>query len=823
MFLKKIVSFAAVVAMLSASTSAYVSNFYSSAPILSVYAADGCTVPQYNIKSKGIPDLDCFHFTDSMGAGWNLGNTFDAVDDKAVKGDANMYLESAWVGTKTTKALIDCVSAAGFKTLRLPVSWHNHVDDNFNINQEWLNRVQEVIDYARADNMYVILNIHHDNEKEFMFPDYAHLDNSKKYVSAIWKQLAEKFSSYDEHLIFEALNEPRVKGSNYEWWYNSSASECKEAQDCINQYNQAAVDAIRAAGGKNSSRYIMVPGYCAKTQAAITNDFKLPNDSAKNRIIVSVHEYIPYNFAMAGANDNGSTTSFDANGSDGQEISNLMDTLYVKFISNNIPVVIGEFGTRNKNGNTQARVDYTAYYYASARARGITCCWWDNNTFDTYAGEAFGLIDRSNNSFTYNSIADAASKYGAGKGEYGNADKGDSTAGDGTLLPDGTILFNSAIGKKVVLTVTKDDVTAGGGGCLEFMAAVDGVNYWVAYAWNYDASGQFTIDMTTPTKVVNTSQTDSNGDGLVVNDANIIKKVADICMNSSSTKIQYWWAADNNWKNYASAAGHLKVTSIKLTDTTAPSTQPTQPTTGTTAQPTTADTTQTTTTNNNDSKVGEILSDGTLKFKSAIGKKVNLTIEKANDCAGGGGCLEFMTAVDGVNYWVAYEWNYGENGKYTVDMTKPVKVVNTDSKDSKGDGLVVDDANIIKKVAEICMNSSSTKIQYWWAADSNWKNYASATGHITVKSAEIENNESQPTTSTTSTDSKTLIGDANTDGKIDISDVVAVRRYLVNSTKYPISAEGIKNSDVNSDGINAQDAVAIQKYVFGITKTVSVA
>ena len=325
-----------------------------------------------------------------------------------------MYLESAWCGVKTTKVHIDSIKNAGFNTIRIPVSWHNHIDSNFNINQEWLARVKEVIDYARDDGMYVILNIHHDNEYEYMFPDYNHLESSKKYVGTIWKQLAEYFKNYDEHLIFETLNEPRLVGSNYEWWYSTSASECKEAQDCINQYNQTAVDAIRAVGGNNANRYIMVPAYCAKTDAAVLSDYKLPSDSAKNRLIVSVHEYIPYNFAMQAANEGGSITYFDENGK--KEILTLMNKLYEHFTSNNIPVVIGEFGARNKNDNTQDRTSYAAYYYAAARSRGVTCCWWDNNAVDTYSGEAFGIFDRASNTFSYASIAQAAKKYGKGVG-----------------------------------------------------------------------------------------------------------------------------------------------------------------------------------------------------------------------------------------------------------------------------------------------------------------------------------------------------------------------------------------------------------------------
>ena len=104
-----------------------------------------------------------------MGAGINLGNTLDAVSDSAPAGEANLFLETAWCGVKTTKEIIDSITNQGYKTIRIPVSWHNHVDADFNIHVEWLNRVQEVVDYAIDNNMYVIINIHHDNEYDYMY------------------------------------------------------------------------------------------------------------------------------------------------------------------------------------------------------------------------------------------------------------------------------------------------------------------------------------------------------------------------------------------------------------------------------------------------------------------------------------------------------------------------------------------------------------------------------------------------------------------------------------------------------------------------------
>ena len=112
--------------------------------------------------------------------------------------------ETQWVGIATTQEMIEDLQEAGFNAIRVPVTWHPHVDENYQISEVWLNRVQEVVDYAYNNGMYVILNIHHDNSEEFMYPSTEYLEQSIQYISAIWQQLAERFADYDQHLIFES-------------------------------------------------------------------------------------------------------------------------------------------------------------------------------------------------------------------------------------------------------------------------------------------------------------------------------------------------------------------------------------------------------------------------------------------------------------------------------------------------------------------------------------------------------------------------------------------------------------------------------------------
>ncbi|MBR6571701.1 MAG: glycoside hydrolase family 5 protein [Clostridia bacterium] len=375
--------------------------------VTALAAEGGVKVPNITyIKQYEIPDNEAMAFLKKMGIGWNLGNTFDAHQDPLTVNE--MKMESYWCGVKTTKEMIVTVHEAGFNTLRLPVSWHNHVSgDDFRISEEWLNRVQEVVDYAVSEGMYVILNTHHDVGSDYYYPNSENAEVSERYIRCIWEQLSERFVGYDEHLIFESMNEPRLKGTEDEWVFNAGKATCKDAAECINHLNQVFVDTVRASGGNNATRYLMVPGYAASVDGALNEHFKLPSDIADNRVIVSIHAYTPYSFAL----ENVGTDSFKLTDiGQTSEINRFMISLYKTFIANGTPVVIGEFGARAKGDNVQARVDFAAYYAANASARNIPCVWWDNNAHKGN-GELFGLLNRGQCKWRQPEIVEALMQY----------------------------------------------------------------------------------------------------------------------------------------------------------------------------------------------------------------------------------------------------------------------------------------------------------------------------------------------------------------------------------------------------------------------------
>lgn len=359
------------------------------------------------LSGDTLKNADTEAILEDMGLGWNLGNSLDAT------GGSGLDTETSWSNPKTTQALIDKVKSLGFNTVRVPVSWGKHVSgDNYTIDSAWLARVKEVVDYCYKNDMYVILNIHHDTKSSASasgagyYPRSSAYSSSEKFVTSVWSQAAEYFKDYDYHLIFETLNEPRLIGTRYEWWFDkwSIPSEVKDAIDCINKLNQKAVDTIRDTGSNNRGRLIMCPGYDASIDGATVSGFKLPTDISgnKNRIAISVHAYSPYNFAMNVGS--GSTSTYTS--SIKNELQDLFSTLKSNFRDKGIPVVIGEFGSTDKN-NTAERVKWATDYTALAKKNNIPCLLWDNNAFAVYNGsnivlnsEYHGYINRKDNTVT---------------------------------------------------------------------------------------------------------------------------------------------------------------------------------------------------------------------------------------------------------------------------------------------------------------------------------------------------------------------------------------------------------------------------------------
>ncbi len=319
-----------------------------------------------------------------ISVGWNLGNTLDSDDAPGLEA------ETDWGNPKTTQAMIDAVQKAGFNAIRVPVTWGNHMSDDGTIDAAWMARVKEVVDYGMNNGMYVILNVHHDDYL-WLTPTYSQQAAVEKKLMYIWEQICAEFGDYDHHLIFEGMNEPRVIGSATEW-----SGGTPEEQDVINQLFAKFVETVRATGGLNADRTLIVTSHAQSITETAVNAVKVPED---DHVIVSIHSYAPWDFC--GTDSTRSTWGSDA---DKAELDRNFQFLADTFISKGIPVIIDEFGAVNKNENTADRAAYFEYYIRSAKEHGIKCFVWDNGAVNADGDNGFGLLNRDNCTWYYPSI-----------------------------------------------------------------------------------------------------------------------------------------------------------------------------------------------------------------------------------------------------------------------------------------------------------------------------------------------------------------------------------------------------------------------------------
>lgn len=368
--------------------------------------AQNNSTPKTEISADGT--LTAMELAENMDLGWNLGNSFDAYNT-GVAG------ETAWGNPETSKALIDAVKAAGFDTIRIPVSYLGKVGDgpDYTIKEEWLNRLQEVVDYAMEADLITIINIHHDGNNDTAngaWIDVTNPDQSEIQAkfTKMWEQISAKFADYDQRLIFESMNEIH-DGS-----YQAPSGESGRTMNAnINTLNQIFVDTVRASSGSNASRCLLVPGYNTNIDYTIAG-FVLPEDSVEDRLMVSVHFYDPYQYALE-ENMSCNVWGSDAQGNCGwgneDYVDAQFDKLVTAYVDNGIPVIIGEYGAINKN-NDPYRNYYMEYVTKAACDRGLVPVYWDNG----YNGDfGFALFDRSTGDVLHEGMLDAMLRGASGE------------------------------------------------------------------------------------------------------------------------------------------------------------------------------------------------------------------------------------------------------------------------------------------------------------------------------------------------------------------------------------------------------------------------
>lgn len=322
-----------------------------------------------------------------MGLGWNIGNALEAIGG-----------ESAWGSPKITKAYINFIKKSGFNSIRIPCSWSQYSDPKTGeVSKVWLDRVKELVQYCVEDNMYVLINIHWDGGwLENNVTEVKKTENNAKQ-KAFWEQIATYLRNFNQHLIFASANEPNVEDA--------------AQMAVLTSYHQTFIDAVRATGGKNAYRILVLQG--PGTDIAKTNSLMntLPVDTVANRLMVEVHNYTPFPFTLLEkdadwskmffywGNNHHSAIEPDRNATFGEESDQdkSFQELKTKFVDKGIPVILGEYGAYRRKGSSQLPLDMTAHQnavdywitYITKKSidTGVVPFFWDIG----------GAIDRSNN------------------------------------------------------------------------------------------------------------------------------------------------------------------------------------------------------------------------------------------------------------------------------------------------------------------------------------------------------------------------------------------------------------------------------------------
>lgn len=392
-------------------------SMFIAAVLLGTVVAGSFTAP-FSVQAAkkdttSFEDLNQSQIVEAMGPGWNLGNQLESVTD-------NVPEETNWGNPVITEKLIQSVKAAGFKSIRIPVSYFAKIDDDkdYTIDSKWLDRVQEVVDYCIKNDLYAVINIHGDGyntiDGGWLLCNGKNQTEIKKKYKKVWKQIAERFKNYDEHLLFESMNEE----------FDGSYSEPnKEYYQNINDYNQIFVDTVRKTGDNNTKRWLIIPGWNTNIDyTAGDYGFKLPTDQYRDksidkeeqRIMISVHYYSPWDFC---GGENCVITQWGNEADDPSKTSTTCDETYMKnqlnlmkttFADKGYPVFIGEYGSIDKTSYDSENEYYRAYFARKlcqlSRKNGCIPMYWDNG----YNGvHGFGLFDRTTCEITQPVIIDA--------------------------------------------------------------------------------------------------------------------------------------------------------------------------------------------------------------------------------------------------------------------------------------------------------------------------------------------------------------------------------------------------------------------------------
>jgi len=327
----------------------------------------GCAAPPQGdrpVAAEAAPS-SMAELTARMTPGINLGNTMEALPD-----------ETAWGNPVPSQALMEGYRAAGFRSVRIPLAWQAHEISGHRIDPRWMAHVKEVVDQARRAGLYVMINTHWDGGW-MNHPSRDHQAAIQAQLAAYWSQIAAAFGDYDEHLLFAGSNEVGVE--------NSVAPPTPEQAAVQNAFNQTFVDTVRAAGGRNATRYLVVQSFSTNIGHAIQFS-TVPRDTVPNRLLMEVHYYDPYNFTINGkssvwqwgrrATDRAASDPW----ADEPWVDKQFGLMKTRYVDRGVGVIVGEYGAYAKPGFPGAEAyvrDWARYVTGAIRGNGLVPMWWD--------------------------------------------------------------------------------------------------------------------------------------------------------------------------------------------------------------------------------------------------------------------------------------------------------------------------------------------------------------------------------------------------------------------------------------------------------------
>ena len=357
---------------------------------------DNITLYARYINASELDDRSAFDFfqTEGISIGWNLGNSLDSPRE-----------ETGWGNPVINQAIMNGVKDAGFNIIRIPVTWGYNIGPapDYTINETYMERVAEVIDYAKeAGFKAAIINIHHDGNQRETDPFWlsineargsdAGYENVTGKFTAVWRQIADYFRDYDTFLMFESFNEIHDGG----WGWNMQEPAARQFE-IIDSWNQIFTDIVRQNGSYNAVRFLVIAGYYKRVHRYTEEFFTLPEDSAPGKQIVSFHYYNPEAFSLRGTQRGQGANAYWWGTEDDLALpANEFMLFKERFINNKIPVIIGEMGpvqSRNVAGDPYRR-DFVSHVYKQAKDYGLVPVYWDNGRFDR-EGDGFGLFNRT--------------------------------------------------------------------------------------------------------------------------------------------------------------------------------------------------------------------------------------------------------------------------------------------------------------------------------------------------------------------------------------------------------------------------------------------